>query len=156
MPKGFGIQAHEIVLNFISGNNSHFVEEPELNPLAFAEQFVDPDAGRAQSAEELLARARLIVATELGKDPLLRQEMRNIFKSEALVSVLPTERGINKIDEHHPYFVRHPSLTILKASLDTHQFDVYCRISNIFKIKELLICSSLVNSSTSLLPRQNI
>lgn len=103
--KGFGIQAHEIVSNFISANNTHFVDEPELNPLAYAEQFVDPNANRAQTAEELLSRARLIVATELGKDPLLRQEMRNIFKSEALVSVLPTERGVNKIDEHHPYFV---------------------------------------------------
>ena len=85
--QGFGIQAHEIVLNFISANNTHYVEEPELNPLAYAEQFVDPDASRTQPAEELLARARLILATELGKDPLLRQEVRNIFKSEALVSV---------------------------------------------------------------------
>jgi transcription elongation factor SPT6 len=48
----------------------------------------------------------MILATELGKDPLLRQEMRNRFKRDAVVSVQPTERGITKIDEHHPYFVR--------------------------------------------------
>ena len=47
----------------------------------------------------------MILATELGKDPLLRQEMRNRFRNEALVSVQPTERGVTKIDEHHPYFV---------------------------------------------------
>ena len=95
-----------MVQNFVSDRNTHFVEEQELNPLAYAEQFVDPDANHAQSAEELLARARMIIATELGKDPLLRQEIRNIFKANAQVSVLPTERGISKIDEHHPYFVR--------------------------------------------------
>ena len=104
--QGFGIRAHEVVQNFISDHNTHFVEEQELNPLAYAEQFVDPDATRAQPADELLARARMIIATELGKDPLLRQEIRNTFKANALVSVLPTERGIAKIDEHHPYFVR--------------------------------------------------
>ena len=81
------------------------MEDQELNPHTYAEQFADPDASRAQSAEELLGRARMILATELGKDPLLRQEMRNSFKRSALVSVLPTERGISKIDEHHPYFV---------------------------------------------------
>ncbi|KAH9951462.1 transcription elongation factor Spt6 [Amylocystis lapponica] len=80
-------------LNFLGDNTSHFLDEPELNPLAYAEQFADPDASQAQTAEELLSRARMILATELGKDPLLRQEMRNIFKTDALVSVLPTERG---------------------------------------------------------------
>lgn len=104
--QGFGIRSHEVVQNFIAGHNTHFVEEQELNPLAYAEQFVSPDATRAQPADELLARARMIIATELGKDPLLRQEIRNAFKRSALVSVLPTERGVSKIDEHHPYYVR--------------------------------------------------
>jgi transcription elongation factor SPT6 len=69
---------------------------------------VDPDPTKAQSAEELLRRARMILSTELGKDPLLRQEMRNAFKESALVSVLPTEKGKVKIDEHHPHFVSLP------------------------------------------------
>lgn len=73
--------------------------------MAYAEQFIDPDPAKAQTPDELLRRARMILATELGKDPLLRQEMRNRFKAEALVSVQPTERGIAKIDEHHKYFV---------------------------------------------------
>ncbi|KAI0670362.1 transcription elongation factor Spt6 [Trametes maxima] len=104
LAEGFGIKPQEVVQNFMSDHNTHFVEEQELSPLAYAEQFVDPDPTRARPAEELLARARMIIATELGKDPLLRQEMRNLFKSNALTSVLPTERGIAKIDEHHPYF----------------------------------------------------
>jgi transcription elongation factor SPT6 len=73
--------------------------------MAFAEQFSDPDASIAQSSEELLRRARMILSTELGKDPLLRHAVRDLFKKEAVISVLPTDRGISKIDEHHEYFV---------------------------------------------------
>lgn len=83
------------------------MEDQELNPHTYAEQFADPDSSRAQSAEELLGRARMILATELGKDPLLRQRIRDAFKSDAVVSVLPTERGVAKIDEFHPFFVGH-------------------------------------------------
>ena len=104
--QGFGIQSHEVVLNVVSTNNAHFVEEPDVNPLAYAEQFVDPDPSKAQPPDELLRRARMIFSTELGKDPILRQEIRNVFKAEAQVSVTPTERGITKITDHDPAFVR--------------------------------------------------
>ena len=90
----------------MSRSTTHFLREQELSPQAFAEKYADPDPAKAQSPEELLRRARMILATELGKDPLLRQEMRNCFKLDALVSVSPTERGVSKIDEHHKYFVR--------------------------------------------------
>jgi transcription elongation factor SPT6 len=104
--KGFGIKSHEIVMNFVSGTKSYWVDDQDLTPEAYAEQFVDPDPVKALPASELLRRARMIIATELGKDPLLRQVVRQKFKSFARVSVQPTERGLNKIDEHHPYFVR--------------------------------------------------
>lgn len=105
--QGFGIQPHQVVLNFLASNHVHFVEDQELNPTVYAEQFGDPnlDPSKALSAEELLRRARMILATELGKDPLLRSQMRKIFQEEARISVLPTERGMIKIDQHNPYFV---------------------------------------------------
>ena len=108
--QGFGIQPAEIVRNFVASDHAHFVEDQDFNPIVYAEQFTDPDASKAQAPEELLRRARMILSTELGRDPLLRQEMRNTFKENALVSVLPTEKGKVKIDEHHLYFVRY-SLT---------------------------------------------
>ncbi len=114
--QGFGIQSHEVVLNFISSENTHFLEEQDLEPLAYAEQFVDPDLNKTQTPEELLKRARMILSTELGKDPLLRQEIRKRFKADALVSVLPTDRGIAKIDKHHPYFVSILNVAILNPS----------------------------------------
>ena len=47
----------------------------------------------------------MVIATELGKDPLLRQAIRDAFKTDALISVTPTERGVAKIDEHNQYYV---------------------------------------------------
>ena len=46
------------------------------------------------------------VATELGKDPILRHHIRELFKSHATVTVIPTEKGVSKIDDFHPYNVR--------------------------------------------------
>ncbi|KAF8892531.1 SH2 domain-containing protein [Infundibulicybe gibba] len=104
LAQGFGIAPHQVVLNFRASHHLHFVDDQELNPVVYAEQFADPDPSKAQLPEELLRRARMIISTELGKDPLLRNEMRRLFKEEARISVEPTERGITKIDDHHLYF----------------------------------------------------
>ncbi|KAF8447735.1 SH2 domain-containing protein [Boletus edulis BED1] len=120
---GFGIRPHEVVQNFIANDRPNFVEDQELNPVAFAEQFTTPESVVSQAPEEVLRRARMILATELGKDPLLRQSMRDLFKTEAQISIQPTDRGINKIDEHHPYFnfkyLHHKPITQM---LDSAQF----------------------------------
>jgi hypothetical protein len=91
--------------NFIASDRVHYVQDQELNPSTYAEQFVDPDPLKAQPPEELLRRARLILSTELGKDPLLRDYVRRLFKDEALVTVRPLEKGLKKIDSLHPYNV---------------------------------------------------
>jgi len=57
------------------------------------------------SADKILKRAKLLVATEISKDPLMRKEIREIFKTSAEVSCYPTDKGLVKIDEHHPYYV---------------------------------------------------
>jgi transcription elongation factor SPT6 len=87
-------------------HNVHFVEDAELPPITYAEQFVNPDLTKAQPAEEVLRQARMILATELSSDPILRQEIRRLFKTSGQISCSPTERGKVKIDEFHPYNVR--------------------------------------------------
>jgi len=106
----------------MASHHVHFVEDQELNPIVFAEQFADSDPSKAQTPEEILVRARMILSTEIGKDPLLRSQIRKIFKEEAQISVEPTERGITKIDDNHSYYVglRHKSVhrTHLIATLE--------------------------------------
>ncbi|KAF8625819.1 hypothetical protein AX15_005199 [Amanita polypyramis BW_CC] len=104
LAQGFGIQPHHVVLNFLASQRLHFVDDQELNPIVYAEQFADPDPLKAQAPEELLSRARMLLSTEIGKDSLLRNEFRKLFREEAQITVEPTERGVAKIDERHPYF----------------------------------------------------
>lgn len=104
----FGLKSHEIALNALSIGKStkdFFPEDPDLPPLVHAEAFADPNNEKAEAPEYLLQQARLLISTELGKDPLLRREIRARFKEDATVTITPTEKGLNKIDEHHPYHV---------------------------------------------------
>ncbi|KAF8212158.1 transcription elongation factor SPT6 [Mycena galopus ATCC 62051] len=123
LAQGFGLEAHEVVLNFLANDRVHFVQDQELNPLVYAEQFASPDPLRALPAEELLRRARMIMATELGKDPLLRDHMRKLFRDEARVSVEPTEHGVSKISEFDNYFsFKYLHQKPVKELLDSSQF----------------------------------
>jgi hypothetical protein len=65
----------------------------------------EPSPSKEVSGQEMLDRARLLIAMELGKDPLLRSEVRGLFKESAQLSCLPTEKGLIKVDEHHPFYV---------------------------------------------------
>ncbi|KAF7323037.1 Transcription elongation factor Spt6 [Mycena chlorophos] len=102
--EGFGIQAHEIVQNFLANTKLVFPIEQEFNPLVYADQFLSPDPLQEQTPEEVLRRARMILATELGKDPLLRDKMRRKFKEEGHVTVVPTDTGVLKISEDDTFF----------------------------------------------------
>lgn len=116
------MQPTDIVLNFLESDAAHnFVEDNDLNPIAFAEHFVDPDPVKAQTPEILLERARMILATELGKDPLLRQAIRDSFRRNGLVTVIPTARGRVKIDELHRANVRLPPLRQALADSVVHR-----------------------------------
>jgi len=70
------------------------VDDQDLAPESYAEQFIDPDPAKALPALELLHCARTFIATELGKDPLL-QAVGQKSKASAQVSVLPTKTGLN-------------------------------------------------------------
>ncbi|KAF9564591.1 transcription elongation factor SPT6 [Agrocybe pediades] len=123
LAESFGIQPHQVVLNFLAQRHVHFLDDMDFNPIACAEQFADPDPTKAQNPEELLRKARMILSTELGKDPLLRSQIRKVFKEEARVTVEPTERGISKIDDNHPYFnFKYLLQKPIKEMLNTPQF----------------------------------
>ncbi|KAG8759037.1 Transcription elongation factor spt6 [Serendipita sp. 396] len=104
-----------------------FLDDPALPPLEHVAPYVDaekhrlmeiehkrwatnpgtqdePSPSKEVNSQEMLDRARLLIAIELGKDPLLRHVVRDLFKASAQFSCLPTERGLVKIDETHPYF----------------------------------------------------
>lgn len=54
---------------------------------------------------------------EVSKEPTLRKEIRRTFRTFGVVSVRPTEKGSQVIDELHPYHVRISTLTAAGAIL---------------------------------------
>lgn len=49
--------------------------------------------------------ARAVLVQEFGKDPVLLQTMKNMFKEKALLNCVATDKGKAKIDEFHRYYV---------------------------------------------------
>ena len=66
----------------------NFVEDQELNPITFTKQFTTSNLVVSQTLEEVLWYTRMILATELGKDPLLQQSMQDLFRTKAQISVM--------------------------------------------------------------------
>ncbi|KAG9097196.1 Transcription elongation factor spt6, partial [Ceratobasidium sp. 370] len=95
----FGLPPHQIAENFSNaGQKANFPDDQDLPPHAYAEQFITESH---PTAEDALATARMIIATELGRDPRLRETIRMQFKEQAVLSCEPTEKGKTKIDEAH-------------------------------------------------------
>lgn len=105
LAKKFGISSSELAENFLAGAASrrYFPDDDALAPEALADQFVDPNIG-ARSADAALTLARVLLSAEIGKEPILRREVRKLFRDYATVTVRPTERGQAKIDEEHPFW----------------------------------------------------
>ncbi|KAH7107505.1 SH2 domain-containing protein [Auriculariales sp. MPI-PUGE-AT-0066] len=103
LAKAFGVTAEQAVINFKSGSRLDSAVDQDIPPQEFAVQFADPAAGPNLDPRQPLAKARMLLSTELGKDPLLREEARSMFRNSAVVTVLPTDKGLTKIDEFHPY-----------------------------------------------------
>lgn len=100
----FGIPLSDIVKNVADNQKRWITEDPDTTPLKLAEEFLE-ETRTSRSPEEVLHTARMIIATELGKNPQLRQITRDRFRAAAVITVKPTEKGLNKIDGQHPYTV---------------------------------------------------
>lgn len=134
--------------NIVLDQKQHFIEDPSSQPDIFAEGFVSDRPGEAHTASEALHTARMIIATELGKDPQLRQLTRDRFKQGAVVTVRPTEKGVNKIDDQHPYAVSYVGgLSLVLPNFDIHSFHSSSP-SNISRESRFRICSTMHNGCT--------
>lgn len=70
-----------------------------------------------QLTQPLPSAAKMICVHEISRDPFIRQEIRRYFEKYSVVSVKPTEKGVQKIDDMHPFFVR---LDLSQDSLRLH------------------------------------
>lgn len=102
LAKNFGISSEELAANITSPTRQYASKDPEDPPLVYAEQFVGAEWG-ANTSEIALAKAKLLLSHDIGKDPVLKREMRQLYKDAAEFNIEPTERGMTVIDDQHPY-----------------------------------------------------
>lgn len=99
----YGINAVQLAENVASGARIHLSRDENVTPTVLADQFVDSTRGPT-SIEGALEAARTLLAHEIGKNPTLKKLARKLFKEAGSISVEPTDRGHQKIDEEHPYY----------------------------------------------------
>lgn len=54
--------------------------------------------------EDALQAAKYVVATQLSRDPVVRNCVREAFFDRAKINIYPTKRGLKEIDENHPCY----------------------------------------------------
>ncbi|MBW0479878.1 hypothetical protein O181_019593 [Austropuccinia psidii MF-1] len=97
------ISARDLTVNYLERKKIHFKKDSSLLPLIYAETFCDQDT-EFDDAKKTLEAAKLIISSDIGRDPLLKKRVRQLFQDYGVVTVTPTESGMIKINELHPYF----------------------------------------------------
>ncbi len=110
--------------------------DPELSPLDYAFSATN-DIFR--TSDDLFTSASLFLATEIGFEPKIRQQLRSQFNVYAVINTRPTEEGKRVIDAFHFYRdVKHlrnkPVIEIMKYESPTTRFIKYVFIH--FSLKE--------------------
>ena len=100
----FGLSIDEVAENLAAGDSKlHFTEDAEQDPAQVASEYANVDLSFFE-ADDVVNATRTILITEIGKHPIIRKFVREFYKHHAAMTVEPTERGVTKIDEQHPYF----------------------------------------------------
>ncbi|KAI9625586.1 hypothetical protein KEM48_010848 [Puccinia striiformis f. sp. tritici PST-130] len=103
LSKEIGISARQLTVNFLSREKVHQKENPPLHPLSYAETYCDPET-EFEEPKKAIEAAKFVISTDVGRDPLLKKHVRHLFQNHGVVTVTPTESGMHKINELHPYF----------------------------------------------------
>lgn len=105
--------------------------EPGQSPLDFA---LASSNSTFRSSEDVLSAMAHYLATEVGAEPRVRQQLRSQFDVHAVVNTRPSEEGKRTIDAFHPFReVKHlqnkPAVEILKFEAPTTKFIKYALIA---------------------------
>jgi transcription elongation factor SPT6 len=90
-------------VNSVTGQQSfHFPEDPSETPEIVAQVFI---CDKFKDSEKVLSATRHIIAQDIAVQPELLAFIRRVYNKDAVVNVVPTEKGKLEIEQHHPYYV---------------------------------------------------
>jgi hypothetical protein len=112
-----------------------------MSPIEFASNSTNENF---RTSEDLINNIRLFLATEIGVEPKIRQNLRSQFNVYAVINTRPTEEGRKIVDVFHPfreikYLVNKPVIQILESSRLTTEFIRYIEFFSLLFIYLLTI-----------------
>ncbi|RJE26688.1 hypothetical protein PHISCL_01012 [Aspergillus sclerotialis] len=99
--RAFGISADAFAQNALKEGRRQYTEDPPEGPEEMADGFVDNDFS---SGSHVLKAAKTMFAEELVLSPKMRKVVRQAYYMNGAVDCFRTEKGLRRIDEHHPYY----------------------------------------------------
>ncbi|KAG5439016.1 hypothetical protein PCANB_002347 [Pneumocystis canis] len=100
--RAFGLPPEYIGKNLLENTKRYFPEDPDKWPEVLAEKYILNS--KYSSASVALTAGREIVVDELLNDPQVRKAIRAIYYKKGYIDVNPTEKGVRKIDNDHPFY----------------------------------------------------
>jgi len=101
MANRFGLTPEQFGENLRDG---YLRNEPEQDPSDVAEVATEYLNAKLINVEDVVKAAVYMVATQIAKEPLVRQTVREIFQERATISVRPTLKGVKEIGEDHEIY----------------------------------------------------
>ena len=102
--RAFGITADAFAQKALGEGKRQYTEDPAELPddMADSENILDPPD--YSSGVQCLRAAKAMFAEEISLNPKMRKVMRKEYYLNGVVDCFRTEKGLRKIDEHHPYY----------------------------------------------------
>ena len=103
---------------------------------------------KLKTEEEVVTASVYMVATQLAREPLVRQTVREVFQERATITVRPTSKGIKDIGEDHEIF----TMKYLKDKpIKDFKDEEFLKLSNAAdsKLIELTVAEEISGMSSS-------
>ena len=100
--KMFGVDSKLYSQSLITRQALHFPEDSARNPEEAAEEYI---CTLFPTVEKVLVATREMIALEISADPTLRNFLRRVYSTDAVITVTPTSKGKTEIKPGHKYYV---------------------------------------------------
>ena len=102
MAKKFGLTPEQFGENLRDGYAKNDPEQETQDVSEVATEFLND---KLKLVEDVVKAAVFMVATQIAREPLVRQTIREVFHDKATITVRPTPKGIKEIGEDHELFL---------------------------------------------------
>ncbi|KAK2741355.1 Transcription elongation factor spt6 [Myotisia sp. PD_48] len=99
--RAFGITPDAFAQNALKQGRRQYIDDPSEQPHEMADGLLDQNFTNSTHA---MKAARTMFAEELNMSPRVRKLVRQAFYMNGVIECFRTEKGLKKIDEHHPYY----------------------------------------------------